>query len=191
MDQEEVQSAMKWLTDYKVVLPLIGVVVGALLTGVLTLVRDWLSNRRESKKLAFAFRGEINALAEIANRRRYIENLSQAIELLKNLKNNEQLPEKYEEELQYNIYVRLENFQVYRANARNIGILKFPLPEMVARYYVQANSILEDFQCFTEGHLRGKPVWVYVRRYTQLLDLMENTRTLAEDIVQKVDTSYM
>lgn len=165
-------------------LPLVGVVIG----GVLAIIGGFLSNvipevyrnRRESRQLALALRGELEALSHIAKRRQYVESLKNMIAIM----------EKKREPLFVNIQVRHDYFKIYNNNADKIGVLREPLPEYVARVYVQANSILEDLQSYREGLYASASVDSVIASYKELVELMEDTYALADEIVELITEVY-
>lgn len=130
------------LKDY---LPLLGVIVGGVLAVVggfaSTIFVEWRRNNTESRQLAFAFRGELQALSTIANKRGYVEHIQSLIKTMQQTK----------QPVFARVHVRRDYFNVFNSNVNKIGMLKNPLPELIARFYVQANSILEDLQSYREG----------------------------------------
>ena len=114
------------LKDY---LPLLGVIVGGVLTLLAGYISPFLIERRrnasESKKLAFAFKGELLAIASIGKRRRYVEYIKSLIERM----------EQNKEPVLLQIQVHREYFNVFNSNVGNIGTLKNPLPEIVPRQH--------------------------------------------------------
>ena len=66
--------------------PLLGVaglIVGALITGGLSLYKDHYRHKKKKLATAYAFKGEINALLDIIKKRQYIAELEDKIESLK------------------------------------------------------------------------------------------------------------
>jgi hypothetical protein len=177
----DTQNTAIALKDY---LPLIGVVVG----GVLALVGGFASNlfietRRnadESKKLAFAFKGELLALSYIVKKRGYVVSLKLMIETM----------EKTNQPLIVHIKVSREYFNVFNANVNKIGSLKNPLPELIARFYVQANAVLEDLESLRNGDWSNSSVEALIGGKKELVSLMEETFSLADEIVVKIEEVY-
>ncbi len=169
------------LKDY---MPLIGVMAGGVLAIVggfaSNLFVEWRRNATESKKLAFAFKGELQALSSIAKRRGYVEHIKTMIKTM----------EQTNQPLFVHIHVRREYFNVFNSNVSKIGALKNPLPEMIARFYVQANSVLEDLQSYRDGTWASASVESLIRSKKELVSLMEETFSLADEIVNKIENMY-
>jgi hypothetical protein len=169
------------LKDY---MPLIGVVVG----GFLAIIGGFASNlfiehRKDaaiSKQLALAFKGELLALANIADKRGYVKHIKSMIEVMKET----------QEPIYAHIHIRREYFNVFNNNVSKLGILKSPLPEKIAKFYVQANSILEDIQSYRDGVLDKADVNSVIASKTELVALMEETFSLAEEIAGDIDKLY-
>jgi hypothetical protein len=165
-------------------LPLIGVVVG----GVIAIIGGFASNlfvelRRnaaESKKLAYAFRGELCALASIVKKRAYIEHIKSMITEMEQTK----------KPLLIQIPIHREYFNVFNNNVSKIGSLKNPLPELIARFYVQANSSLEDLQSYREGKWDNESVESIINSKKELVLLMEDNFALVDEIVKQIDKIY-
>jgi hypothetical protein len=169
------------LRDY---LPLIGVVVGGVLAvagGFLSnFFLEWRRHSMESKKLAYAFKGEIQALVSIAETRGYVNHIQDIITTM----------EQPARPILVDVPVRREYFNVFRGNVNNIGALRNPLPELVARFYVQANSILEDFDSYRDSPRITAGVDFLIGSNKELLALMKSTFALGWEIVGKIDELY-
>lgn len=169
---------------FKDYLPLVGVVVG----GVLAVLGGFVSNilierytdAREAKRLALAFKGEIQALSHIVRKRNYVNAINDVIREM----------ERREEPLFVNIQVRRDYFNVFKNNVGRIGSLKNPLPEKIARFYVQANSILEDLQSYRDGTYSNAALESVLSSSRDLVEMIEDTFSLADDIVKDIDTLY-
>ena len=68
--------------------------------------------------------------------------------------------------------------------------MKNPLPEMIARYYVQANSVLEDLQSYRDGTWANESFEFFITSYKELVLLIEDTFILADEIVDKIEKMY-
>jgi len=169
------------LKDY---LPLIGVVIGGSLAVIggfaSSILVEWYRNASDSKKLAFAFKGELQALSSITKKRGYIEYLKLLISQM----------EATGQPVCMQLHSRREYFNVFNANVSNIGVLKNPLPEMIAIFYVQANSIMEDFQTYREDVSNDFTVEFLIASKKELVSIMEDTFSLADEIVIKIDELY-
>lgn len=169
------------LKDY---MPLIGVVVGGTLAIVggfaSSLFVEWRRDVSKSKKLAFAFKGELQALSSIANKRGYVKHIKSIINAM----------EETNQPIFVHIHVRREYFNVFNSNVSKIGALKNPLPELIARFYVQANSVLEDLQSYRDGTWANVSVESLISSKKELVSLMEETFSLADEIVKKIEELY-
>src|SRR5690606_26045701 len=99
-----------------------------------TLFRDAQLQRRESRNLALAFKGEITALLELIQDRNYLKRMADVIEQIEQSGQPFYMP----------FRVRFEYDRVYRENVARIGILNPPLPEQIPLFYTRFTSILED-----------------------------------------------
>lgn len=164
--------------------PLIGVIVGGLIAIVGgfagNFFTEWRRDVSEAKKLTLAFKGEIQALASIARKRDYLEQIKLIIKTM----------EQTQEPLFVHIHVRREYFNVFNNNVGKLGALKNPLPELIARFYVQANSVLEDLQSYRDGVWENADVESLIASNKELALLMEDTYSLADEIVQKIEDMY-
>ncbi len=164
-------------------LPIIQVLIGGILTlgggYVATALHEHRRQTREAKSLALAFRGEIVAIRTIVARRKYLEGISNVIEHIR--RNNEPRP--------YTIHVRREYFNVFSKNVDKLGTLTPPLPELIATFYTQANSMLEDIESIRSNEL-GSDVANQLFAYEELYALARDTLRLADEIVEQIGKQY-
>lgn len=159
---------------------LLGVVLGGLVTAGSTLFFEWYKDSRDSRRLAQAFRGEIKALQTIVEKRRYIDLLREIVATISSTQQPENIV----------IRVRRDYFKVYNANVERIGLLKNPLPEQIAAFYVKCNSILDDLHALDDGLWHDKPPEQQIEFYSNLLDLFEETMRDATAIANTIDEKY-
>lgn len=165
-------------------LPLIGVLLG----GILSIAGGLLSNlfiecrraKSARRNLALAFAGEISAIVEIVNTRQYIPNLRNAITYM------EETGEIYP----LHISVNRDYFNVYVSNVSNIGILGGRLPRMIATFYTQGNSVLEDINSLSNDALGESDVSFHIEAYKELLKLFESTIVVGHKIVCEIEKTY-
>jgi hypothetical protein len=161
--------------------------LGVLLGGLLALLGAMLNSRiqeerqsrREARSLARAFRGEILALREIVQRRKYSEVISTAIETMR------RTGQPYE----LRIPVRRGYFAIFNNNVAKLGMLEGMLPETIATFYVQANSILEDITSINEGLFSGN-VPALMQVYAEVDVLLSDSSALALRIADEVLLLY-
>jgi hypothetical protein len=165
-------------------LPLIGVLIGgiiAIIGGFISnLWFEWRRDRQLRKSLALAFQGEIIALLEIVTKRRYIDGLKDMLQYI----------EKSDEPAIYHFTARREYFSVYKANVGKIGMLCPPLSNLVARFYTQANAILEDIEQYEKTDLSIVNPKVLAESYRELLALFEDTLSVGKQVIKEVSNQY-
>ena len=124
-----VERICRWLSSP--LLPLLGVVIGGLLSIMGAYISSTLADRRrqtqESNSLAHAFRGEISALVRLTEDRNYQQQIQEVVEHIKTTR----------QPFFMSLHVRRKYFAVYNNNVNRIGLLWDPLPEKIACLYAQ------------------------------------------------------
>jgi len=165
-------------------LPLMAVIVGGILAiagGFFSnLWFEWRRDRRLRKNLALAFQGEITAIQEMVRKREYIEGLKNTIRKIEN--SGQPIPFSFRAQRKY--------FSVYEAHVGSIGLLSPPLSNLVARFYTQANGILEDVELLGEKDLSTADPKTLAELYKRLLALFEDTESVGEQIIKEVSNQY-
>jgi hypothetical protein len=161
-------------------LPLVGVLAGGLITFGTNYYLENKKQARESRRLAFAFQGEICALLAIIKRRQYVEGFQDVIDYM----------ERTGQKKLIDIRIRREYFAVFKSNVGNIGLLACPLPELIAQFYVQANSVLEDIESHRDGSFDDLDVPSLVENVQNLCSLLQETIAVGEKIVQETGKLY-
>jgi hypothetical protein len=143
--------------------PLLGVaglIVGALITGGLSLYKDHYRHKKKKLATAYAFKGEISVLLDIIKKREYIEKLNEKIEELKmSVKRLDGYFEKYIKEpeefksmirylgttpiYRFTFVVNEDIFYVKNSLKKDIGLLD-DISIVVIRFYSMANALLLD-----------------------------------------------
>lgn len=149
-----------------------GVVVGWILGEVHESRKRRARKEERQRRIAGAFRGEVSALASIVELRGYLQTIEQAIEHV----------ERTHEPLRVRFHARKEYFPVFENNASEIGILPRPIPELLARFYVQAKSILEDVEDPAIYTWREE-----LERLRQLKALFESNDSLAHELIERLE----
>ncbi len=166
------------------VLALIGVVAGSLLliAGALAgnTLPEFIRKRKLRRKLALAFRDEVQALLEIIEKRGYIEGLRSA-------KAETEATGKYQA---YHFRVRKKYFSVYEANVGQIEILKPPLSELITRFYSQANCIIEDMDRFEHLDSASFDPMDAIAAYDEVLNIFEDTVATGNRIIREVSMRF-
>jgi len=79
----------------------------------------------------------------------------------------------------FTVQLSQEYFWVYKHNASRIGVLRHPRPQMVATFYTQCFSIIEDLTNATVPPSAQQSL----TRLQELLNLFQNTTQLGQQIV--------
>jgi hypothetical protein len=156
------------------------VIIGGVISFFNTSRLETRKQAAESRRLALAFRGEIRALLRIVNRRRYLEGFQSIVEKM----------ETAQIKVPINIKVRREYFPVFKNNVTNIGSLECPLPELIAQFYVQANSVLEDIESYHDGTLEHDDIQSLTGRVKETHALLQETLVIGEEIIKEVNLLY-
>ena len=159
---------------------LVAVIVG----GVLAIAGGIIGNyiffksqkdfERDSLKGSFA--GEISALISIVKKRKYIENLDQLIKTM----------QKKQVKLPFYFQVTYNYFNVYEKNVDKIGLLMSPLPELIAKFYTQCFSILEDIKLIEKINIDEIDLEQLIGHYNELLSLFTDTLETGESVIRIV-----
>ena len=178
MPDPQTSEAATTLKDF---FPLIGVIIGGALVVVGNEFREWKKGKRESRRLAYAFKAELNALKETGDKRRYIEKLTAITE-------NGRRPNDGSNVL--TIREGREFFPIYSNNLSKIGSLKNPLPEKIVRYYAQATSVIEEIMSISDQCWLNIPDDTMSSHLKDIVSLMKDTRSLGSEIVLEIDRLY-
>ncbi len=164
----------------KDLLPFVGVIIGGLITLATTY---WLETRKqvtESKRLALAFRGEIGALLEIIKKRKYLEGFQNAITQMETTGERQLI----------NIQVRREYFPVFKSNVGNIGLLPCSISELVAKFYIEANALLEDIESHRDGTFDDVDVLYLIAGVKEMHALLQDIIKNGEQIIKNTNLLY-
>ena len=141
---------------------IVPVIVGGVLalTGSLgaTYLAAAVARRQRKRSIAGALAGEIGALVDIAETRKYIDAYDALIAQT----------ESTGETMALGVVARYEYFSIFNAYAASLGELPPDLARDVARFYVITKSILEDGADAAEGNVKSD----------QALARLRNTRAL-------------
>ncbi len=85
------------------------------------------------------------------------------------------------------IRVRLHYFQVYEANAGELGLLPPHLARQVGKFYVQAKSVLEDFASLEESTSLQIDLADRIANLRRVATLIDDLTKLGRDLVQQLD----
>lgn len=157
------------------IIAVVGVIIGGAINVVSTYCLEGRKQKAESRRLALAFQGEISALLGIIKRRRYVEICQAVIEEM----------ERTQEKIPITVHVRREYFLVFKTNVGNIGLLECPLPQLIAQFYVQANSVLEDMESHRDGTMDEMDVTYLIEITKEMRALLEETVNVGEEIIKE------
>ena len=85
------------------------------------------------------------------------------------------------------ISVRLHYFDVYEANAGELGLLPPYLARQVAKFYVHAKSVLEDFAWLGESTSLQIDLADRIAKFRRVATLIDDTTNLGRDLVLQLD----
>jgi len=161
--------------------PLLPVVIGGVIGvagGVISplLLEIW-KRKTERENLTGAFISEINALLQIVERRKYVEELESLISQAKSGIDRNAI-------YFYQFSVRRNPFPVYEANLSKIGILKNPLPQKIAQFYARSSSILEDIADMRDRKNIPQSSKESIDKLKTLVQLCKDTISLGLEIVR-------
>lgn len=161
-------------------LPLLGVVIGISGSLISTYFIEWRRTKKEAKHLAQSFLGELKALRKITEERDYLNGIRLAIEHI----------EKTGKGYLFQVKVRKDYFLVYKENIQRIGMLDEPLPECLATFYTQSNSILEDLESLNDGSYSESHPESLLKCYKSILHLFEDNMLIGEKISKLITDKY-
>lgn len=163
---------------------LVSVVVGGLLATVgsiaTTTLLERFRQRRESRNLALAFKGELTALVTLIEEREYVERFAQVIDQIESTREPFYVP----------FRIRFKYDRVYDANVDRIGLLKPPLPEQLPLFYTRMTSIMEDLISLGDGTYTQIDIDQLLRIYRFAHDMLASSVTHGREIIAAIRTAY-
>ncbi|MCP1340038.1 hypothetical protein NJR55_10625 [Idiomarina sp. M1R2S28] len=129
-------------------LPVIAAIGGAFVGGVSTFFPSFLLEKRklrqEKRSVEIAIVSEISALLEVIERRKYVHDLKEDIDYLK------QNPD---DKIQFAAQVPAHYSQVYQEHISKIGLLHPELSARIIRFHQLIDSVVQDIS--TDGFVAG------------------------------------
>lgn len=156
--------------------PILWLLVGALLGGVINAAIRQYAAFRESKGIALAIRGEISAIIEIVLQRRYLEHLEKFIQQLSDPTHQLTAKDFFAPRMSETY------FPVFNSLANKIGGLG-DLGDTVAIFYTKAKSVIEDIHALEEMRSKIMAASVEVNR-PAALELTTELRDLLHDALR-------
>lgn len=160
-------------------IPLISAIAGGAIAICGNLVLDHRRQQQRAKSLALALRGEIKAMIEIVEIRRYVELLDEGITLVNTT----------QQHLLWHIPAKSRYFMVYEENASDLGMLSPDVTESIARTYALAKSFLDDVT---------NPSWLDRQTTQEVVLAMEDAKRVlkmalssARNTVSAIEARYL
>lgn len=177
----EITEAAVGLKDF---IPLINIALGVIIGGAISYLNtarlETRKQETESRRLALAFQGEIQALIGIIDRRKYLVTIQWFIDQM----------EKTDKRYNFHLHIRRNYFLVYQNNVSNIGLLPCSLPGLIAQFYVQASAVLEDIESLRDGTLDEVNLPDFISNMKTLHSLLKDTVLIGEKIIEKTESLY-
>lgn len=146
----------------------IGAVVGALAGTGGRLLEWWFRERRQTRRMARALRGELEALLSILDEREYASKMRESASEIRR-----------EERISIpGVAARQDFFSVFQAKVAELGRLEGELPAQIAEVYVLMKAIVEDFTSLNE--IDAQDIRDEVQRLQRFGDQAEFRRRLQE-----------
>jgi hypothetical protein len=133
--------------------------------------------RRETRRLAFAFRGEIPALLDQIHDRKYVERLSGVIGAMEETKEPFFMP----------FSARYDYANVYKSNVNKIGLLDDALPEQIPIFYTLLISVLEDLVSIGGGAYSDLKLEDPMMTYREIQRILIRITELSREIRATID----
>jgi hypothetical protein len=163
---------------------LIAVITGGVLATagsiVTTAFVERRRERRESERLAMAFRGEIAALVHHIEERGYLANVAEIVAAMEETGERFILPTR----------VQMAYDRVYESNAERIGALKRPVAGRIPLFYTRLYAILDDLMNLAEGTYSDLDTALLSQVYRDLQVTLEATITLGHELLRDIDACY-
>ncbi|MCS3862942.1 hypothetical protein GGP86_002731 [Salinibacter ruber] len=153
--------------------PILSSLVGGLLVAIPTLWKIYRSDRRQTARVASAFRGEISAILNLYRRREYLALHKERLREWEEKNDEVSFPSDYEERTRD---------RIYQSNASRIGLLPGPIPGKIATFYTLLDGIHEDLAKMSRGALKSVPREAKIAYYRQFVSIMEEMISLAEEL---------
>jgi hypothetical protein len=160
-------------------LALLGVFVGGFITFAVQFLLELMRDDRKAEQLSHAIAGEISALLQIVEGRRYLEAV-QAHGALAHQGTASILV----------IHIEETYFSVIEANLQSIGLLPVELPLLIPRFLTLSKSVLEDISAMSKGRWDQLPQNEMVAMYDGLGQVMQAALATGQEIITLVATLY-
>ena len=170
--------------DMEALSNLIAVVIGGLLatTGgiISTLIVERQRRKIESRNLALAFKGEVAAIIENVEFRKYDQRFGQVIEQI----------EASGQPFFMAFRLRFSYDRIYEENAERVGALRGSLPEQIPFFYTLMHSVMEDMSSLGDGTFANLELDLLLRIYRDARRGLQTMTGRGRAIIQEIDRLY-
>ena len=153
---------------------ILSVVIGGALAIAGGLAPRLWESRRQRRALAHALAGEVSAIIDIVERRRYQEGVRELIRAV----------ETSHQPLFLRVPITQNYFVVYEANSVNVGLLPRKTARDVASFYTHAKALIEDV---TTDKVLPKTEAEAIHRLKQMDELLTRLLTLGSGVVMELE----
>ncbi|MFI5180278.1 MAG: hypothetical protein ACHQPI_02680 [Thermoanaerobaculia bacterium] len=147
----------------------LGSVVGSVLL-------RWYERQQQAKSLAGAFYGEIAGVV-------YAFGKGENVEFIKSLA-AAQGP------VAFHIGFRKDYFVIYPACAKDVGLLKDPLPRMIVAFYTQCFSLLDNLEAMKSPDLTGMSAETREVTFNVMTEQFQKLGSEAKEICEFIQKTY-
>ncbi len=158
----------------------VGGAISLVSTVVTTFGIEHLRRSREARAAAYAFRASILGILTIAEIRRYSDLVRGMISHMEAGNVGSVLKSR----------VRQGYVEVYNRNIDKLGMLVSPLPELIAVFYTNVNSLVEDMQGAYDGQQDSIDQAELLRLLKEFDALLTETSKLGRHIIELITKSY-
>jgi hypothetical protein len=150
---------------------LLGIIVGAVFSGLIQWFLKWRELQQRRKTLAISLANEINALISVIDQREYTQVLQEA----------------YEKKKPICVAIGQSYFEIYEANLSEIGLLQAKDASNIVKFYKYAKSFLEDVKIALSHENDNSQ---YVNMYPEIKKILETARGHGLAAVASIEKRY-
>jgi len=158
----------------------VGGAISLVSTVVTTFGIEHLRRSREARAAAYAFRASILGILTIVEIRRYSDLVRGMIRHMEAGNAGNALKSR----------VRQGYVEVYNRNIDKLGTLVAPLPELIAVFYTNVNSLVEDMQAAYDGQHDNIEQVELLRLLKEFDALLTETSKLGRHIIEVITKCY-
>jgi hypothetical protein len=158
---------------------LVAVIVGGGISIGGQVILESVKDGRKAEQLSHAIAGEILALLQIVEDRKYIQGIQAQLAMAR--AGTASL---------FKARVEQTYFSVIEANLQHIGSLPVELPLLIPKFLTLSKSALEDFQAIRAGEWDHMTAAELVPMYDGLIQVMQAAMSTGREIVTLIATIY-